>query len=83
MSRICGFRKTKIGFYECGRIDLNERLIETIIFKMGYTMDDFRQQMEVDEMPFEIIRECNEMMKGLDIKILKAVRAFLQGFTNN
>jgi transcriptional regulator with XRE-family HTH domain len=80
LSLACGFAKQRIGFYECGRRNLNKELIETIIKKMGYSMDEFYEQMEADEMPYEIINECNQIMKKLEIKTLKAVRSFLQGF---
>jgi len=49
---------------------------------MGYTMSDFKAQMNMDEMPFEVIEECNKVMKKLDIKTLKAVRSFLDNFAN-
>ena len=83
LSRMCGWGERRIGFYECGRKNLNETLIEKIITTLGYTMNDFKAQMAADEMPFEIIKDCNEMMKQLEPQTLKAVRSFLQGFTNN
>ena len=78
LSRMLGWGERRVGFYECGRKNLNEELIETIITKMGYTMDDFYLQLEMDEMPFEVIDECHSIMKELDVKTLKAVRSFLQ-----
>ena len=32
---------------------------------MGYTIDDFNEQMQIEEMPYEIIDECHKMMKQL------------------
>jgi len=82
LSRMCGYGKRRIGFYECGRKNLDENLIESIIKVMGYTMDDFYAQMSSDEMPYEIISECHEMMKTLEPQTLRAVRSFLQGFAS-
>lgn len=83
LSLMCGWGKRRIGFYECGRKNLDESLINKIISTLGYTMEDFKAQMNADEMPYEIIKDCNEMMKELEPHTLKAVRSFLQGFTNN
>ena len=81
LSEICGFDRRRIGFYENGRKNLTPELIESIITKMGYTMCDFQKQMEVDEMPYEVTDQCKKMMNELDLKTLKAVRSFLQNFT--
>lgn len=50
---------------------------------MGYTIDAFNEQMQMEEMPYEIIDECHKMMKQLQPQTLKAVRSFLHGFINN
>lgn len=81
LSSICGYEKRRIGFYECGRKNLDRKLIAYIVGKMGYTLADFDRYLEMDEMPYEVIGRCNQMMEELDIKTLKAVRSFLQGFT--
>ncbi|MGB0454967.1 MAG: hypothetical protein ACPGJV_14750, partial [Bacteriovoracaceae bacterium] len=77
-----GWDERRIGFYECGRKNLNDELIAKIITSLGYSMDDFNNQLEEDEMPFEIIKDCHKMMQELEPQTLKAVRSFLQGFTN-
>lgn len=82
LSELCGYEKRRIGFYECGRKNLNNDLIEYIITKMGYTMEDFQSYLQLDEMPYELIKDCNKMMEELEVKTLKAVRSFLQGFCN-
>jgi len=41
-------------------------------------MEDFHTQMEADEMPFEVIKECTEIMNNLEVKTLNAVRLFLK-----
>ena len=81
LSRSCNFGKNVIGFYECGRKNLNVELITFIISKMGYSMADFQEQMNCDELPCDVIAECGELMKVLKLKHLKATRAFLQTFT--
>ena len=81
LSRMCGYGERRIGFYECGRKNLDNKLIKEIIITMGYTMEDFDGQMQLDEMPYEIIKDCNKLMDNLDIKTLKAVRSFLRGFS--
>ena len=81
LSAMCGYEKRRIGFYECGRKNLNRDLIASIINKMDYTISDFDSYLEMDEMPYEVINGCNKMMENLDIRTLKAVRSFLQGFT--
>ena len=81
LSAICGYEKRRIGFYECGRRNLDRPLISFIVEKMGYTMEDFDRYMQMDEMPYEVIGKCNRMMEKLDLKTLKAVQSMLQGFT--
>lgn len=80
LSAICGYEKRRIGFYECGRKNLDKKLIKFIVNHMGYDMDDFNRYMELDEMPYQVIGDCNKVMLELDLKTLKAVRAFLNGF---
>lgn len=83
LSKICGFSKNRIGFYECGRKNLDKDLIQYILSFLNFSMDDFNSRMQMDEFPYEVINDCNLMMRSLDVKTLKGVRSFLKGFMEN
>lgn len=80
LSTLCGYGEKIIGFYECGRKNLNRDLIQFIVEAMDYTMADFNNYMECDEQPKDIMDECLRMMKKLAPTPLKAVRSFLKEF---
>lgn len=78
LAKLCEFStKTRISSYECGRVNLHYELIEEVISKMGYTMEDFSNEKELLLKAPEIVKDLEKILQRLNYYNLKIAKKFL------
>lgn len=80
-SKLVGYSSSTVNHAENGRMDLTHDLILRFLKAYGYSYEQFKGMLEGDfKIPEHNRSECISIIKRLDEKKLKTVKAFLMTF---
>ena len=78
-SRRCGYARSVMGHIENGRINLSESRIKHIVNTYGFTMDDFRKELQGEFIYSDLLKNCLRITRELEGEKLIGVYQILKG----
>lgn len=83
LSKLCGFGRNQIGYYECGRINLRRDVINKILKVLNYEYEYFLSLIEVKDLRYELIMDISQALNDLEMSSLSVVKSVINGFKAN
>tara|TARA_Y100000296_G_C5143900_1_gene242590 strand:- start:697 stop:1317 length:621 start_codon:yes stop_codon:yes gene_type:complete len=83
LSKLCGFGRNQVGYYECGRINLQKKVINKILKVLNFEYEYFLSLIEVKDLRYEIIMDISKALNDLDMTSLSVVKSVINGFKDN
>ncbi len=77
-SRRCGYARSVMGHIENGRINLYQSRIEHILKSYGFSMEDFKKEIESEFVYSDLLKNCFRIIKELEDKKLISIYQILK-----